>query len=240
MSAPPNASRQRNAGLAILATGVCIGAALIGLSWIGEGLGDAPDDTASSVLPQESSTPQDDAKTGSSATPGGGAAGDPRDEVKGSSPPPSQEPSNGQPGSTIQADPPTEDVVAASLADLFEEESEVLRSPNTSKLDPIAFTGPYEAALTNKLIEFEAGGLRQVGFADVTSIELREERLDETPPRVAVYACVDNSGVDVIDERGNSLLNEGNPSTSAQIFTLIWEEGRWVIHEATFPEDPRC
>lgn len=131
-------------------------------------------------------------------------------------------------------------VARDTLANAFEGEEEVLSGDGAAPESRRSSTEAYAEALALRLTEFEDQGWTQVGAPTIKSLEIVEEQLDTTPPRVVVLACVDSSDVDILDDEGNSLRNEGTPSRSANLYTLVREERVWSIADVTFPEDPDC
>lgn len=134
------------------------------------------------------------------------------------------------------SEPVAEDTVSRAL----EDEAEVLDDVDAGPELPRTVTGAYAEALQARLAEFEDAGWTQVGTPVITSLELVEEHPDETPQRAVVLACVDSSDVDIVDADGNSLRNTGTPARTANLFTLVRENGTWSVADATFPEDPDC
>lgn len=136
--------------------------------------------------------------------------------------------------------PMTDEVASVALSGAFEDEADLLESEVSVESAPSSVTGPYAEALEARLAEFEDMGWTQVGSPTIESLEILEEHPGEEPPYVVVLACVDSSEVDIIDAQGNSLRNEGTPTRTANVYTLVQEDGTWTISEATFPEDPDC
>ncbi|GAA1158878.1 hypothetical protein [Ornithinicoccus hortensis] len=120
-----------------------------------------------------------------------------------------------------------------------------LSSPSTGGQAPAAegdssVTGAYLQSLMAQEEEFAAEGWRQVGAARVVDTEVLESDVDSSPPRMVVRACVDSSGVKVLDVNGKDLRNEGTPERSWHIFTLEWVDEAWLVAGETFDTDPKC
>lgn len=93
------------------------------------------------------------------------------------------------------------------------------------------------AALTHvqsQLAEQTSQGIRQVGVADIVELSVQEEYLYDDPPTVVVRACIDRSGVSVVDSHGG-VLEEANPGDAAQrtLYTYVvkMKNDQWRVAE---------
>lgn len=125
------------------------------------------------------------------------------------------------------------DTVGASLAT---PEDAVADTPQWEAL----VDGSYQASLYDQAQEFEAMGWRQIGAVKVLDVEVLDADIDEARAEVRAKACLDSSEVQVIDEFGISLRNEGSPDRVPMIFTLVERDGTWVIVSEEFADGPSC
>lgn len=131
-------------------------------------------------------------------------------------------------------------VASDTLKTVLENQGRLLETPEATTGAPPLVTGAYASALEAQRAEFADMGWTQVGTPRVISLDILEEHPEETPPRAVIRACVDSSDVDILDENGDSLKNEGTPSRSASLYTLVQTDGTWSVDETTFAEDPDC
>lgn len=88
----------------------------------------------------------------------------------------------------------------------------------------------YEAIYT----QWSEQGLRQTGERKVASVEVTDFQGDPTVEGQTLAAtlkvCLDNTGVDVVDPSGKSVLLEGYPPRLIQDVQMqTQEDGRWTI-----------
>lgn len=141
------------------------------------------------------------------------------------------------------AESPGDETITSSVLAALQEEAAVLgieRDVSAATDAMSTVRGAYLRALQTQAIEFDAMGWRQVGVPAVDSIEVIDGSFDQHVGTVQVWACIDASEADVVDEQGNSLRGDGTPSRSANIYTLEYRDGIWAITHQTFADDPNC
>ncbi|NCT92596.1 hypothetical protein GXB85_16805 [Cellulomonas sp. APG4] len=104
-----------------------------------------------------------------------------------------------------------------------------------------------DVATGTALGDLEAGaremaeeGLVQTGEPEVVSATVTASEPDADPPTLTVLACLDYSGVDVVDTDGTSVVDPTASRRSATILHLVEVDGRWLVERRTFPDDPTC
>lgn len=85
-------------------------------------------------------------------------------------------------------------------------------------------------------------GVRQVGNAKIVSVDVG--KIDKTAklPTMELKVCIDLSGIDVLDEQGNSLgdLLYKPKEPVLNIYGAEFHDGQWKISTHTIPEDSTC
>ncbi|MDC4233603.1 hypothetical protein M3T53_07790 [Actinomyces sp. B33] len=84
--------------------------------------------------------------------------------------------------------------------------------------------------------EFDDTGLHQEGAPSIEDPVLVEASDDGT--RITLQACVDSSGVTIVNEAGTRL--ERTSDRALSLFFLVLEDGAWKIEKQGFAEDPTC
>jgi hypothetical protein len=85
-------------------------------------------------------------------------------------------------------------------------------------------------------------GLRQTGSVRIVSMTPRVVRLDVTNPTVSISACLDVSGIDVIDSTGASLKDRlYQPSGPVQhVYGVGLVAGVWLVTTHSIPDSNDC
>lgn len=85
-------------------------------------------------------------------------------------------------------------------------------------------------------------GVHQVGEAKVVSVDTKDVDLDAKVPSMDLLVCLDLSGIDVVDENGNSfeglLYKPKEPVLNT--YGAIFTDGQWKISTHNIPEDSTC
>lgn len=88
--------------------------------------------------------------------------------------------------------------------------------------------------------EFEVNGWTQSGAPVVIATELTDLDQGASPPEAVVSACLDHSGVEIVDDSGKSMVDPGARTRVLNILELEYVEERWVLVGRSFPDDPSC
>lgn len=88
--------------------------------------------------------------------------------------------------------------------------------------------------------ELAENGFVQVGAPSIYSAEVMESDQAASPPTVTVLLCLDYSEVGLTTPDGESVKDPNAPSRVPSIVTLQQVDGRWLVSERTFPEEPSC
>jgi hypothetical protein len=103
-------------------------------------------------------------------------------------------------------------------------------------------TGFVQGELQAMAEEREQLGYKQIGEAKITSVTTRAIDLTATPPTVILDVCIDASGIDVVDENGNSLkdrmYNPGGPVLHT--YGAQYIDGLWKIATHEIPDSAPC
>ncbi len=119
-------------------------------------------------------------------------------------------------------------------------ESTSRESPETSfSLDEVAIGMALED-LTLAAFEFAENGIVQVGSPTIVSAEVMESDESAAPPVATVQLCLDYSEVGLETPSGESVKDPHAPSRVPSIVTLNRVDGRWLVSERTFPDEPTC
>lgn len=87
-------------------------------------------------------------------------------------------------------------------------------------------SGDLRPRLVSYYGQVSAQQLRQTGETKVASLEATES----VEQRVVLEACLDNSGIDVVDPSGKSVLLEGFPDRLITVETMRQQDdGRWTL-----------
>lgn len=109
---------------------------------------------------------------------------------------------------------------------------------------PVSFeevaTGEALRELQITALEFAENGLMQVGAPVVVSATFTA--VDETvvPATATVTVCLDYAGVDVVAPDGTSVKSADAAQRVPTVLTLVQMDGRWLVSQRGFPEDPTC
>lgn len=121
--------------------------------------------------------------------------------------------------------------------DLLVAVSAALAAPETGDASQ-ALTGAALEEFENQRQEWEANGWYQENAATVDGVEI----LSTSPSGSSLTAqmCVDSSDLRVMDEAGAEVRSTESPQRSAMVLTFVLVEGRWLLSEQVFAEDPEC
>ncbi|MBU8909217.1 hypothetical protein KH400_21735, partial [Desertibacillus haloalkaliphilus] len=81
------------------------------------------------------------------------------------------------------------------------------------------------SAAVDSVADYAERGWRQEGHSSVASTSLVDatQLVGRSEPEGAqIYACLDVSDVEILDEQGNSVVSEGRPATYALVASLRW------------------
>ena len=97
-------------------------------------------------------------------------------------------------------------------------------------------SGDLRPRLVNYFQQVADQGLQQTGDKKVASLEVVSA--DGT---VVLDACLDNSGVDVFDKSGKSVILEGFPDRLITVETVRrQDDGRWTLVDSQTDQDRPC
>lgn len=82
-------------------------------------------------------------------------------------------------------------------------------------------------------------GLHVVGSPDLTQVRVESLDTRGRPPTAVVEACVDSSGVRIVDDQGHT-VPQPHLGRSRERFSLVRSDGAWLIDSQEFPDDPSC
>lgn len=85
-------------------------------------------------------------------------------------------------------------------------------------------------------------GYRQIGEARVTQTTASAVDLEADPPTMTLTVCVDVSGIDVLDQAGNSLKSSlydpGRPVK--HVYGAVFQDDVWKLATHAIPDDQDC
>lgn len=85
-------------------------------------------------------------------------------------------------------------------------------------------------------------GIKQTGHAEIVSVTSQNIDLKADPATMDLHVCLDLSGIDVVDQSGNSfeglLYKPEEPVLN--IYGAVFVEGQWKISTHSIPEDSAC
>lgn len=159
---------------------------------------------------------------------------------------------------TATTTPPSESEIASEAASVLLRQYFVtidqLRSERTrpiSELDAVAIS--TQLAAQKKLIQSQrSDGLRQTGSTSIAILTVQSVNLDNTDPQagkvptVQIDVCYDVSGVDILDENGNSIVTSQRPDTGWVRYSVSnyeWNadpSGGWRVASGTDLEKAPC
>lgn len=103
-------------------------------------------------------------------------------------------------------------------------------------------SGFVEGEVLAMATEWEKLGYRQVGEAVITEVTLKSSNLEADPQTVELNVCIDSSGIDVLDQNGNSLkeslYNPGHPVLN--VYGAVKVDGVWKLTTHEIPTDGNC
>ena len=142
-------------------------------------------------------------------------------------------------------EPPDDRVATRTVEDFLAETVEAINPSATSNsgslpdLSQVAI-GAVLGELDATRAEFEVMGWTQVGAPTIADLRVVTPPTEAAPTEVVVEACLDNSDVRIVDSAGNDVRTSTTAPRSLNIYVLRWTEGRWLVAEHTFPDDPDC
>ena len=142
-------------------------------------------------------------------------------------------------------EPPDDLTAANAVGDLLTKTAEAINPATSSTPDSLpdlsqVATGAVLGELEATRAEFDTMGWTQVGTPVIAALRVVTPPTEAAPGDTVVEACLDNSDVRIVDSAGNDVRTPGTPTRSLNIYTLRWAEGRWLVAEHTFPNDPNC
>lgn len=151
-------------------------------------------------------------------------------------PSPDPVPSPAPSATGVEKGAPAQDLVAPFVA----ADSAARQDPSQPlELDQVA-TGDALADLNIQVAELTQGGLSQVGSPTLVSAQVTASDPGADPPTATVLACLDYSGVDLVNASGQSAKDPAAPERVATILDLVEKDGTWLVSKRTFPDDPTC
>ena len=195
---------------------------------------------------EPSSPAQDD--PGSSAPPTDGAPPKPTDDQSDSptttdNPSPPSSPSSA--GGPVPAAPGELDAESAVGVVSFAIDAPWASADTPDALDKVladvAVEG-YAAELEAQWLELTSQGWSITGSSKVESLEITALDADSAPASAEVVACIDSSGVTVLDAAGDPVGDASAASPRAlHNYTMIQaDDGIWRVSSHSFPHDPSC
>lgn len=125
----------------------------------------------------------------------------------------------------------------ALAEDLLVAVSAALSAPETADVSN-ALTGAALEEFENQRQEWETNEWHQENAATVDGVEVLSTSSDGTS--VTAQMCVDSSQLRVVDSAGTDVRSSDAPQRSAMVLTFVLVDGRWLLSEQTFAEDPSC
>lgn len=180
---------------------------------------------------------------------GGTAGGDEGDEPA----PPQDAPDvqlsaeGAEPRPGVAAETEPDELVEQAPADLIIEpvisqQHGALENPD--RVDWDAVVAVADAHLLESIevavLEYNEIGWSQVGAPELVSSAVLQLDRESDPPTAWIEACLDHSGVDVVDADGASLVDPGAPSRVKSILTVHYVDGRWVATAQDFTDELSC
>ena len=81
-------------------------------------------------------------------------------------------------------------------------------------------------------------GLHQEGSAVIEDPVIVESAADGTS--IVLQACVDSSGVRILNEAGTDVRGDGSLDRALTLFTFVLDDGAWKLDKQGFTDDPAC
>ncbi|MDI6944994.1 MULTISPECIES: hypothetical protein [Microbacterium] len=101
--------------------------------------------------------------------------------------------------------------------------------------------GAYRAELEAQWLELSANGWSYVGESQVVGLEILALDEEAEPATAQVKACIDASGLELVDADGERIGSEKDTHPrAAHLFDLVYEDGTWRVLSRSFPDDPAC
>lgn len=157
----------------------------------------------------------------------GSASGSPTASVPAWTPPPA----------TATPGPLDATQVESVTEDMLEALSVALADPEHADLSAV-MTGSALEAFENQREEWANEQWHQENAATVDGGEVMSTADDGTS--VTAQMCIDSSAVRILDDAGTDLNPADAPQRSAMILTYVLIDGRWLLSEQGFAEDPNC
>ncbi len=101
-------------------------------------------------------------------------------------------------------------------------------------------TGAMADEVLATAAEFEAMGWTQSGTPEIVDVRVVRAPTLQEPLDAVVEVCLDNSGVQILNESGRDVRPPDTPERSLNIFVLRRVDATWLVAERTFPDDPNC
>lgn len=134
------------------------------------------------------------------------------------------------------------DTAAELIQPALESTSRLLAAPATldvSGLTPLVSDEAFRQA-SAQAQEYAHQGWQQEGSPVVASAQLLEFDQDADPPRAVIEVCLDHSAVDIVNDAGESIVDENAPRRALTIFISEFRDNAWVVVDQTFPVDTSC
>ncbi|OZM70341.1 hypothetical protein CFN78_25815 [Amycolatopsis antarctica] len=160
-----------------------------------------------------------------------------------SAPPPAPSTTASSPVSSAPLDAADPEASGAALTGFLDVTDAVLGGAGTSPQDlDAAAEGFAKGEVEATMAEFTANGWRQEGTATVTEVRTVASDPGADPPTATVWACVDSSGVRIVDETGQVVSERaaGDGTRVPHLYTMVLSGDRWKAIDHTFPPEPSC
>ncbi|MDO8383766.1 MAG: hypothetical protein Q7T17_12420 [Microbacterium sp.] len=114
-----------------------------------------------------------------------------------------------------------------------------------SSADPTAVLanvaeGSYLNELAAQFQELDANGWTMVGEPVVESTVVTSLNLEAAPATATVSACIDSSGVTMLDSAGVPFVGQSTPRSTHLFGVSQGADGSWKITSHRFPDDAAC
>lgn len=115
------------------------------------------------------------------------------------------------------------------------------KTPEPPDYSGIAF-GAAKGELEASFTEYLANGWTQTGEVQVVG-EPKVEEIDQDGTLTQrVYICIDSSAIKVVEPDGHVVTPEAKPGTrtALNVYELQERDGKWLVVDHLFPNDPAC
>jgi hypothetical protein len=139
---------------------------------------------------------------------------------------------------TVQVGTRTERASRVAAHSYVADSVRLLAAPDSALGRHPTISGPALQSLLAMRREYASKNYHVVGRPEV--VQQQVIRHQTHPERLVVAACLDNSGVKVLDSKDEPVATSPGPQRVMNLLTLEQRDGRWVVTRTTLPDDPTC